>query len=339
MTSEQLIEKLRENPFVLAPMASITDQPFRTIMRKMGTGIVISELVSANGIRYGGDKTLRLMQYAEVERPVGIQLFGENLENLEYAAGKVEESGADFIDMNFGCPVKKVVQKGAGSAILKDLVQLRKVIRTVKSAVSIPVTIKIRTGWDHEQKNADEVAQVAYDEGMTWVAVHGRTRSQAYTGEADWDYIKSVKAVSPLPILGNGDITDARLAVGRMQESGCDGVMIGRGCLKNPWIFAEALALYRGEGLVKQKSFLPLINELHSELAAFHDDRTVMIQLRKFSMWFSSGYPGAAGFRKALFTTSNVEETLEKALEYYGKLDHGSRLDTSREAFLMGGHG
>lgn len=339
MTESDLLQALRDNPFVLAPMASITDKPFRTYMRGLGTGIVISELVSANGIRYGGDKTFKLMEYDERERPVGIQLFGENLENLEYAAKVVEDRGADFIDMNFGCPVKKVVQKGAGSAILKDLVQLKKVLRTMKSAVSIPVTIKIRTGWDQNQRNADQVTQVAYDEGITWVAIHGRTRSQGYSGDADWDYIKQIKAQSPLPVLGNGDITSPELAVERLKESGCDGVMVGRGCLKNPWLFLEALDLYKEKVPTRQKSFVPLIESLAGELQSFHDTRTVMIQLRKFAMWYSSGYPGSAQFRKTLFSTATVQETLQKTLEYYQKLDHGNRIDTSREAFLMGGHG
>ncbi|MBY0383676.1 tRNA-dihydrouridine synthase family protein, partial [bacterium] len=159
MTEAELIQHLKKNPFVLAPMAGITDMPFRLFMKELGVGLVVSELVSANGIKFAGEKTLKLLEFNEAERPVGLQLFGEDLEALALAAQKVEALGADFVDLNFGCPVKKVVQKGAGSAILKDLNQLRAVLRTVKSAVKIPVTIKIRTGWEQSQRNAVEVTK------------------------------------------------------------------------------------------------------------------------------------------------------------------------------------
>lgn len=339
MTSEALLTRLKNNPFLLAPMASITDTSFRSYMKRLGVDIVISELVSANGIRYGGEKTLKLMEYKEQERPVGLQLFGENIENLAYSAAKVEEMGYDFIDMNFGCPVKKVVQKGAGSAILKDLVQLRNVLRAVKGATSLPVTIKIRTGWTQEERNAPEVCQVAYDEGITWVAIHGRTRSQAYTGEADWAYISEVKEKSPLPIIGNGDLNTPDLAVSRLKQSGCDGVMIGRGCLKNPWIFQDSLRLLEGKALETERNHVPLLKDLYREFRAYHSERLVIIQLRKFAMWYSAGFRGSAQFRKDLFKTQSLEETLEKTLEYYSELDHLSRTDTTKEAFLMGGHG
>ena len=239
MTEVELLHHLKHHPFVLAPMAGITDMPFRAFMKSMGAGVVVSELVSANGIKYGGENTLKLLDYEESERPVGLQLFGEDPQVLADAARKVQELGADFVDLNFGCPVKKVVQKGGGSAVLKDIPHLQKILRAVKSAITIPLTIKIRTGWDQNQRNAVEVIKVAHDEGIAWVAIHGRTRSQGYSGSADWEFIASIKAVSPIPIIGNGDITTAEMAVNRLRQSQCDGVMIGRGCLKNPWIFQE----------------------------------------------------------------------------------------------------
>ena len=239
-----LLQYLRSNPFVLAPMAAITDSCFRTFMRELGCGVVVSELVSAHGIEYKSPRTAQLMEFEDVQRPVGIQLFGETPEVLASGARVVEESGADFVDLNFGCPVPKVVKKGAGSAILKDLPQVEKVFRAVRGGTSLPVTVKIRTGWDEPTRNAEKVAEIAYNEGLTWVAIHGRTRAAGYSGLADWDYIAEVKARSKIPIIGNGDIGSAQTAVRRLRESGCDGVMIGRGCLKNPWIFQEALELY-----------------------------------------------------------------------------------------------
>ena len=248
-----LLQELHKNPFVLAPMAAITDCAFRSFMREMGCGAVITELVSANGLQYSSERTRKIMKFQADQHPVGIQLFGERLDALALAAKEVEQMGADFVDLNFGCPVPKVVNKGAGSALLKDLVQMQKVLRTVKDAITIPVTIKIRSGWNQEMRNADEVAQLAFDEGIAWMGIHGRTRSQGYNGQADWDYIAWVKSVSKIPILGNGDITTAELAVRRLKESRCDGVMIGRGCLKNPWIFQQAMALYQDQPLSQTK--------------------------------------------------------------------------------------
>src|ERR1700722_16552070 len=171
MTQERLLQHLRDNPFVLAPMAGITDRPFRSFMREMGCGIVVSELVSATGLKFSSAKTLRLMEFADDQRPVGIQLFGKNLEHLTEAAQIVEQMGADFVDLNFGCPVPKVVNRGAGSACLKDLGRLRDTIRAAKARIRIPLTIKVRTGWDAHTRNTHEVARVAFDEGVTWVAI------------------------------------------------------------------------------------------------------------------------------------------------------------------------
>ena len=243
----QLLAKLRANPFLLAPMAAITDSCFRSFMRELGCGILTSELISAHGIEHRSERTIQLMHFEEDQRPVGIQLFGETPEVLASAAKFIEESGADFVDLNFGCPVPKVVKKGAGSAILKDLPQVEKVFRAVRAGTKLPVTVKIRTGWDEPTRNAEKVAEIAYNEGLSWVAIHGRTRAAGYAGLADWDYIAEVKAKSKIPIIGNGDINSPEIAVRRLKESGCDGVMIGRGCLKNPWIFSECLALYSSE--------------------------------------------------------------------------------------------
>ncbi len=334
------VEHLKTNPFVLAPMAGITDSCFRTFMRELGCGVVISELVSAHGIEYKSHRTLQLMKFEECQRPVGIQLFGEDPESLARAAQVVEEAGADFVDLNFGCPVPKVVKKGAGSAILKDLLQVEKVFRAVKSATHLPVTVKIRTGWDEQSRNADKVAEIAYNEGLSWVAIHGRTRAAGYSGLADWDYIAEVKAKSRIPILGNGDIHNAETAVRRLRESGCDGVMIGRGCLKNPWIFREARELYfEGSTAPIEKDFVGLFRRMREVFEGNVDAKITMLQMKKFASWYSSGYPGASNFRKVIFQTRTLDEAMDTILAFFSDLRFVQQADTSHEAFLMGGHG
>jgi tRNA-dihydrouridine synthase B len=332
---------LKENPFVLAPMAGITDHAFRTFMKNLGTSVVITELVSANGIEYKSERTMKLMSFDETQRPVGIQLFGEDPEILARGARAAEEMGCDFVDLNFGCPVPKVVKKGAGSGMLRDLDLLTKVLHAVKGAVKIPVTIKIRTGWDANTRNALDVCHIAHNEGIEWVAIHGRTRAQAYTGLADWDFITEVKAKARLPILGNGDILTPKQAVQRMKQSGCDGVMIGRGCLKNPHIFMDALSLWRGEELSAEleRDFVTLFQSLTQTLVAHCDEHILGIQLRKFAAWFSTGYPGASQFRKNLFQSKSTDEVMGLALEFFKGIETTEQEDTSHEEFLMGGHG
>ena len=339
MKEAALLQHLKDNPFVLAPMAGITDKPFRTFMRKQGCGVVVTELVSATGLKYSSQKTRQLMEFDSSQHPVGIQIFGDELEHLRDAAKEVEQMGADFVDINFGCPVPKVVSKGAGSACLKDLKKLGEVIRATKSGVGIPVTIKIRTGWDHETRNSSEVVRIAKEEGVTWVAIHGRTRAAGYTGRADWDYIKEVKAGSALPIIGNGDIVSAKMAIERIQQSHCDAVMIGRGCLKNPLIFREALELLKASGATVTKDMYQLLSDLVVHLDDFYEDRMTMLQVKKFASWYSAGYPSSAQFRRQLFQLKERSEVMSAIEEFCGGIQELTQEDTSQEPFLMGGHG
>jgi nifR3 family TIM-barrel protein len=343
--SIDLISALKSNPFALAPMAGITDPCFRTFMRELGCGIVVSELVSSHGIEYKSTRTLALMGYEEIQRPVGIQLFGDDAEILGRAAKVVEEHGADFVDLNFGCPVPKVVKKGGGSAVLKDLAQVERIFRAVKAATSLPVTVKIRTGWDESTRNAEKVSELAFNEGLTWVAIHGRTRAAGYSGQADWDYISTVKAKSKIPIIGNGDIHSADQAVARLKESACDGVMIGRGCLKNPWIFRESLELWQNVSACNARNtdisndFVVLFNKMRTAFEVRVDQKITMLQIKKFASWYSSGYPGASAFRKAIFQTQSLDDTMSLTLDFFGALNSIVPVDTSDEGFLMGGHG
>ena len=183
MTDKKLLEELLKNPFLLAPMAGVTGFSFRSFMKEMGCGIVTTELISAKSLQLNNERSKKLMHFCEHKRPVGVQLFGEELESLSDAARVVEQSGADFIDLNCGCPVSKIVKKGAGSAVLKDLKFLAKILQTLKKAVSIPVSIKVRTGWDEHSRNSMEVAHIAHEEGIIWLSIHGRTRTQAYSGQ------------------------------------------------------------------------------------------------------------------------------------------------------------
>lgn len=374
-TAVDLLQALKQNPFILAPMAGITDHSFRSFMKRQLVGILVTELISANGIEYKNDRTLKLMSFDSTQHPVGIQLFGEEPEVMANAAKLVQDLGADFVDLNFGCPVPKVTKKGAGSAILKDLPHMVKMLSTIKSAVQIPVTIKIRTGWDANSKNANEVTKIAYNEGITWVAIHGRTRAQNYTGFADWDYIAEVKSQSKVPIIGNGDILSGEQAVQRLQETACDGIMIGRGALKNPFIFQESLELWKlalqNKMLANSKNEngtvnldLDLSSGCSSEEAVYNktskrlktafewlysdyreraDDYIMQIQLRKFACWFSTGYAGAAQFRKNIFQTKSVDEIMAVSLDYFSNLDamneDGQQQREQDSAFLMGGHG
>ncbi|MEK6627631.1 MAG: tRNA dihydrouridine synthase DusB [Bdellovibrionota bacterium] len=335
------LEALKKNPFVLAPMAGITDHAFRSFMKKLDASVVVTELISAAGIEYKSERTMALMSYDETQRPIGVQLFGEDPELIAKAALVAEEHGADFIDLNFGCPVPKVVKKGAGSAMLKDLVLMKKVLSACIKAVKIPVTIKIRSGWEQNSRNALDVCNLAYDEGITWVAIHGRTRAAGYSGLADWDFIAEVKAKAKIPVLGNGDILTPQKAVLRLKESGCDGVLIGRGALKNPLIFADALSLYKGESLREdlKRNYSGIFKDLNDAIRVHSSEHITNIQLKKFASWFSTGYQGSSAFRKSFFQIKNNDEVLSCALEFFGSIGNIEQQDTSGEEFLMGGHG
>jgi tRNA-dihydrouridine synthase B len=210
----------------------------------------------------------------------------------------------------------------------------------VKS-VKIPVTIKIRTGWDSNSRNASEVVKVAAGAGISWVAIHGRTRAQGYAGLSDWDFISEVKNSASIPILGNGDILTAEQAVSRMKSTGVDGVLIGRGALKNPFIFMDAMALWSGRGIDKSlnRDYRAVFLSLKNCIALHCEERILQIQLKKFAAWFATGYPGASQFRKSIFQGLTTEEITQLALDYFSTINQSHQADTSSEAFLMGGHG
>ncbi len=370
-----LIQEVKNhNPFFLAPMAGVTVPPFRAFMREMGCGVITSELVSARALKDKNQKTLQLMEFSASQKPYGIQLFGEDPLIIAEGAQQAEDFGADFIDLNLGCPVNKIIKKGAGSALLKDLKKLSKILHSLKSSVKIPVTLKVRTGWDSQSLNADQVARIAFEEGFSWMSIHGRTRSQAYSGKADWNYIKEVKSRSSIPIVGNGDLISGAMAFSALCFSGCDGVMIGRGCLNDPWIFLSALELLKknrsmAEGVgsprektmdgeekstwigpnknnitldfisPKGKNFKLVMDRLKNHLEEFYDERLFLLQIKKFSAWFSAGFPHSTEFRKSLFQEKDKQIALQKIDEFFTEVQDEQKPPPVYEPFLMKGHG
>jgi tRNA-dihydrouridine synthase B len=337
------------SPFVLAPMAGITNSAFRLLMKEMGAGIVVSELISATGIQYASKKTLELCHTFEEERPVGLQIFGENAEHLSEAALFLQARGVDFVDINLGCPVPKVVSKGAGSAMLKDPRALYETLRRVRQSINVPLTIKIRTGWDSCSINASECVAAGAEAGVAWVAIHGRTRAQGYEGQADWELIRDVKRSAKIPVIGNGDILTAQQAITRLEESGCDGVMIGRGALRNPFIFSE-IAQLRGEPIQRQHdTYWDLVNRHLELLAQTCSPFYAGIQMRKFMTWYSAGIEGASAFRKKLYevpTQTTGQESVDAlssvmklGQEFFARPGVQKQSSFLKEPFLQGGHG
>lgn len=329
------------HPFLLAPMAGITNSPYRRLMRRMGSSVVVSELVSANGLEYGNEKTEELFLYDEEERPVGLQIFGERPELLVKACQHVERLGADFVDLNLGCPVKKVVSKGAGCSMAKDPEKLHRTLNAMVSSVSIPVSIKIRTGWDEASINAHEVIDAAYRAGVVWVAIHGRTRAQAYEGEANWDLIAELKSKARLPIIGNGDVSTPERAVERLKTSGVDGVMIGRAALRNPFIFRQAEALWKTGDYETptREDYLDLLECQKALLSEHPNPRSALLQSQKFISWYAVGFPYCHALRRELFQIKDFEAVWSRAMQYFEEHLVDRDMSFLSEAFLMGGHG
>lgn len=308
-----------DSPLLLAPMSAICNAPFRYLMEELGAGGTISELISCNGIKFVNARTKKLLEISPYEKNVGIQLFGDDPEILAMAAKVAQESGPKFIDINMGCPVKKVVSRGAGSALLKDPSKLGVLFSTIKKAIDIPLTIKIRTGWDDDSLNAPEVIKIAKEEGIEFVSIHGRTRTQAYKGHANWDYIEDVALNSPLPVIGNGDLSHEKIIKSRLAKTNCKALMLGRGPLRDPFIFLKSYDM-ENEISFSSLDYLEVLETLHKLLSEYHGAdraRVVMIQLRKFIVWFSMGYSHAVEFREKIFKTPDPNETLKMTQDFF----------------------
>ena len=290
---------------LLAPMAGVTGHPFRVLCKEQGAGLVYTEFVSANGIIRGNQKTLDMMKFTESERPIGVQIFGETPEVLAQSAKYIEDIvKPDLIDLNFGCPVPKVTKRGAGSAILKDLPLMDDVARAVVEAVSIPVTAKIRSGWNNGCIVAPVAAAALEEAGIKALTLHPRTTKQLYTGEADWSLIAETRKAISIPLIGNGDIKSAADAKRMIDETGCDGVMIGRRALGNPWIFREIneyLDTGTLSGAVRLIDRVKLCHRhLYLEAVSMGDYRATNY-IKKHLSWYLKGFPGASEYRKRLY--------------------------------------
>ena len=310
-------------PLYLAPMAGVTDVVFRQICKELGADVMVTEFVSAEGILQRDDRTRKYTEFHDSQRPVGVQLFGSDGERMGEAAKKIIDwKRPDFIDINFGCPVNKVVANNGGSSLLKDCPLLASVASGVAKAVGnqVPVTAKIRIGWDEKTVNAVEVARILVDCGMQAIAVHGRTRSQGYTGEADWEVIDAVARAVSVPVIGNGDISNGADLQKRRQETAVSGVMIGRAAMQNPWVFREAKHfLETGESLppvpVEERWELVLRHcRLVVEGGKNGDERQTLIGMRSRLMAYCKGFPGAKELRQRLCQVTSVMQVEELAV-------------------------
>ena len=302
-----------ENNVFLAPMAGVTDLPFRILCKEMGCGLVYSEMVSAKGILYDNKNTTELLEVDAKERPVAVQLFGSDPEILGAMAKKIEEYPIDIIDVNMGCPAPKIVKNGEGSCLMKTPELVGKIVRSLVESQKKPVTIKFRKGFDEEHINAVEIAKIAEANGASAVAVHGRTREQYYSGKADWDIIKEVKAAVQIPVIGNGDVDSPEKAKAIMDQTGCDGVMIGRAAEGNPWIFREVVS-YLTDGTIPARPTNREKRELILRHAAlqleYKGEYTGVREMRKHLSWYTVGMPHSAHFRQTINTMEKMDELI-----------------------------
>lgn len=310
---------LLDNPLILAPMAGVTDLPFRMLAKEQGCGLVYTEMVSAKGIYYNNKNTSILLEINPEERPVALQLFGSDPDIMADMAQRIEHLDFDILDINMGCPVPKVVNNGEGSALLEKPELVGQIVSKISSAIKKPVTVKIRLGMTTEHITAPEIAYIAQESGAAAVAVHGRTRSQYYSGKANWNIIGEIKHKLSIPVIGNGDILTPKDAIDMMEQTGCDGVMIGRGTQGNPWIFKQILH-YMETGEVMEKPTIQQVVEMilrHAKMQMeFKGDYLGIREMRKHTAWYTTGYPGASKLRGMVNQAESYEQ-LEKLLYLY----------------------
>lgn len=311
-----------DNNVILAPMAGVTDLPFRLLCREQGAGLICMEMVSAKAILYNNKNTEELMEIHPQEKPVSLQLFGSEPDILSEMAKRIEEKPFDILDLNMGCPVPKVVNNGEGSALMKNPKLVEQILTGLVKAVQKPVTVKIRKGFDDSCVNAVEIAKIAESCGVAAVAVHGRTRQQYYSGKADWDIIAAVKDAVKIPVIGNGDVDSPQAAAAMLAHTGCDGVMIGRAAQGNPWIFREVVSFLETGKLLPK----PLAKE-KKELILRHailqlkvkGEYTAVREMRKHLAWYTVGMPHSARFRQTINTIESMEELITAVDTIFGE--------------------
>lgn len=303
-----------ENPFLLAPLAGITDAPTRKLCREMGAALVYSEMVSGKGLYYKDKKTDQLLHIDEAEKPVAFQVFGSEPEILAYTARELDGRDNAILDINMGCPVPKIVKNGEGSALLKNVDLIYDLICAMVKNTSKPVTAKIRIGFDEKSINAVEAAKAIEAGGAAAVAVHGRTREQYYSGTADWSQIAAVKQAVNIPVIGNGDVVDGPSAMCMFDETGCDFIMVGRGALGNPWIFRELNAAWRGEELPAKptrEEKKEMMKRHLCDTMALKGEYVAVREMRKHVGWYLKGEHGSAAFRGRVNQITDIQELLK----------------------------
>jgi nifR3 family TIM-barrel protein len=339
-------------PLILSPMAGVTDYTFRRLIkRRGGVGLVVSEFISVEGLTRGNPKSRRQMRFDEEERPFAVQIFGGQPGRMVLGAEMAEEVGADILDVNCGCPAPKVVKNGGGSGLLKDLPRLETILKEIKKAISIPLTLKVRTGFSESTINVVDVAKMAEQCGVEHIQVHGRTRDQGYKGLANWDLIKQVKQAVAIQVSGNGDVTTIEYGLQRWRESGTDGILIGRGAMQNPWIFRQF-----ADAIAGREIFQPTLEEKKSVLLEFfgmcREEMPEIVALGKMKQLagqFTKGLVGGAQFRQTLYHSHSAEEILDNISTYFNTLGTGDHYGDglveadelpidSCDAFTAGGH-
>ena len=304
-----------KNGLILAPMAGVTDLPFRLICKEMGCDYVVTEMVSAKAFLYNNKITKPLLASVEREHPVAVQLFGSNPEIMGDMAKKLDEERAfDAIDINMGCPVPKIVNNGEGSALMKNPKLVEEILTNIVSKVKVPVTVKFRKGFNDEMVNAPEIAKIAESCGVSAVAVHGRTREQYYAGEADWDIIRQVKDAVGIPVIGNGDVRDVDSAIQMYEQTGCDGIMVGRAVRGNPWLFRELKEYFEHGRRIEKPSKEEIIDMILRQCEMSIQEKgefTGIREMRKHVAWYTAGMPHSSSIRASVNMVESYEELVQ----------------------------
>jgi len=314
-----------KNRIVFAPMAGVSNRSYRNIIKEMGAGLVYTEMVSSMGIVYGSDKTIELLEFDEVERPISIQLFGSDAEAFVKAAKYVEEKfKPDIIDINMGCPVPKVAGKsGGGSALLKEPEKIYEIVHALTTNVKTPITVKIRIGWDANSINAIEVAKTAEKAGASAIAIHGRTKAQGYTGKANWDIIKQVKETVNIPVIGNGDVCTPQDAKRMLEYTGVDAVMIGRAALGNPWLIRECVSYLDNGKILEKPTYnekLDMIKKHYEILEKEKDTKRATLEIRSHALWYLKGLKDNKEIKNKIVHIESKEELFTIIEEYRERL-------------------
>lgn len=315
-------------PLILSPMAGVTDYTFRRLIkRRGGVGLVVSEFISVEGLTRNNPKSKRQMRFDEEERPFAVQIFGGQAERMALGAEMAEEVGADILDVNCGCPAPKVVKNGGGSGLLRDVPRLETILKEIKKAITIPLTLKVRTGYSDSTINVVEVAKMAEQCGVEHIQVHGRTREQGYKGLANWEYIRQVKEAVSIPVSGNGDITSIEYGMQRWRDAGTDGILIGRGAMQNPWIFRQIRDVLEG-----REPYQPDLTEKKNVLLEFFSmcreempEIVALGKMKQLAGQFTKGLPGGALFRQTLYHSHSASEILDNITIYFENLLAGKR--------------